>query len=106
MTPVDDNNFNYIYFLRQPVEMYPVCNQTPRPERLFITIEQLSTQDDELLGWIPARVIDRQSMTQLYPDMKPSSHTWWIVDPHEILPDSMLHHVLLGVRDDNPSIYE
>lgn len=100
MTPVDDEHFNYIYFLRQPVELYPVDNQVQHPERLFETIEQLSTRDDQLLGWVVARVIDRHSMLQLYPDIQPTFHTWWIVDPHEIVPDSMTHQVLLGVIDD------
>lgn len=100
MTPVDDEHFNYIYFLRQPVELYPIHNNIPHPERLFETIEQLSTSDDQLLGWVVARVIDRHSLCQLYPNIKPSHHTWWIVDPHEIVPDSMTHQVLLGVIDD------
>lgn len=106
MTPVDEQHFNYIYFLRQPVEMYPVCNDVQSPERIFTTIELLSTEDDQLVGWISARVIDRSGMIELYPNVKPSFHTWWIVDPHELVPDAMVHHVLIGVRDEQPSIYD
>ena len=106
MIAVDDQRFNYIYFLRQPVEMYPVVDSDPSPDRLFITIEQLSTQDDQLLGWVPARVIDRHTMMQLYPKFKATDHMWWILDTHDVLPDSVLHHVLLGVRDDGQTIYE
>ena len=100
MTPVTDEHFNYIYFLQQPVELYPVDDQVYQPDRLFHTIEQISTQTDQLLGWVVARVIDRHNMLKLYPDTQPTQHLWWIVDPHELVPDCMTHQVLLGVIDD------